>query len=140
MVGCGVAVVSLALLVMVIYGLLGLAWLDCGLWHHYGGQHSDRLGYGQLGLARHRNALLGFAMVDLVWLRFGVARLGYVMVDFACLWLGVAPQWAAMVGLAWLGLAMLWLTWLVFGLAWHRYARQWSAWFFFFGLLGLALL
>jgi len=66
LVGCGVAVVSLALLVMVIYGLLWLAWLDCGLWRHYGGQHSARLGYGQLGLARHRYALQWSA-----WLCYG---------------------------------------------------------------------
>jgi hypothetical protein len=47
------------------------------------------------------NGLLGFAVVDLVWLRFGVAPLWLVMVD----------------------LALLWLTWLVFGLAWHRNGR-----------------
>jgi len=102
------AVVSLALLVMVIYGLLWLAWLDCGLWHRYGGQRSARLGKALLC------SLLGFAMADLVWLRFGVA-----------------PLWLAMVDLA-----LLWLTWLVFGLAWHHNGRQWLAWLGF-SMVGL---
>jgi hypothetical protein len=60
------------------------------------------------------NGLLGFAMADLVWLRFGVA-----------------PLWLAMVDLA-----LLWLTWLVFGLAWHHNGRQWLAWLGF-SMVGL---
>lgn len=72
MVSCGVAVVSLALLVMVIYGLLWLAWLDCGLWHRYGGQHSARLGKAMLC-----SAMVCLALLWLTWFGFGLVWLRY---------------------------------------------------------------
>jgi len=66
------AVVSLALLVMVIYGLLWLACLDCGLWHRYGGQRSARLGKALLC-----SAMVCLALLWLTWFGFGLVWLRY---------------------------------------------------------------